>query len=76
MNQIDRDFRARPEEERAWMLENTWCDRCGKADLGMDSPRENEVDRRIYMEGNCRKCVHRVRYRPDEASVGSNITGD
>ncbi len=61
MNRIDRDFLERPEVERKWMLGNTWCDRCNKADLGMDSPREYEEHGRIYLEGNCKKCGHGIR---------------
>lgn len=53
----ERDFAARPPEERAWMLENTWCDACNEADLGMNEPREYEEDGRVLVEGQCLRCL-------------------
>ena len=60
MNRIDRDFNARPDSEREFMVENCWCDTCEEADLGMDAPLEYEEDGTIFVEGTCRKCGGRV----------------
>ncbi|RLB46615.1 MAG: hypothetical protein DRI90_27190 [Deltaproteobacteria bacterium] len=61
MNRIDRAFDTRPDLEREWLQDNTWCDACGEADLGMTSPYEYEQDGRIYVEGQCRRCGRQVR---------------
>lgn len=70
MKRIDRDFQARPEAERQGLLEDTWCDRCDKADLGMDSPQEYEEGGRIYVSGNCRVCGDEVRSEVIEEEAG------
>ena len=56
MNRVRRDFFANPELEQEWLLRNTWCDDCGKADLGMHSPEEYEEDGRIFVTGKCKVC--------------------
>lgn len=61
MSRNQRDFSARSAEEREWMLNNTWCDACGEADLGMSSPQEYDEDGHVYVEGHCRKCGQAVR---------------
>lgn len=61
MTRIERDFTARPDEEQTWMIQNTWCDACREADLGLTSPREYEEDGHVYVEGKCRKCGRSVR---------------
>jgi hypothetical protein len=61
MRRSERNFLAREGVEQKWILENTWCDTCSKADLGMTSPQEYEEDGRIYVEGNCRICGRQVR---------------
>ncbi len=38
------------------MLDNTWCDNCNAADLGMSNAREYSIDDKIYVEGDCNKC--------------------
>lgn len=60
MGKIYRDFEARTELEKGWILENTWCDECDEADLGMTAPREYEEDGRIYVEGRCPRCGQRI----------------
>ncbi len=70
MNRIDRDFAVRPELEREWMQENTWCDRCSLADLGINSPREYKENGKIYVEGECRKCGEPVRSEVTEPETG------
>jgi len=42
------------------MVENTWCDHCSKADLGLIDPLEYEEDGQIYLEGKCKACGKRV----------------
>jgi hypothetical protein len=56
-----RDFSARDEEEQEWMLENTWCPRCEKADLGMTHPEEYEENGVIWLEGRCAVCDEVIR---------------
>ena len=70
MTRINRDFQARPTAEREGLLEDTWCNSCGKADLGMDSPREYEENGRIYVEGMCRNCRCAVWSEIIEEDVG------
>jgi hypothetical protein len=55
-----RNFFSRPEAERKWMLENTWCDHCQEADLGMSSPEEYEEEGSVFIQGTCSKCGARV----------------
>jgi hypothetical protein len=52
------------------MLQNTWCDTCGEADLGISSPREYEEKGRVYVEGQCRKCGQAVRSEVVEKDAG------
>lgn len=61
MARTKRNFAVRSAREREWILQNTWCDGCAEADLGMDAPREYEENGRVYVEGQCRKCRRRVR---------------
>ncbi len=56
MSRTERDFFLRDESERAWMVENTWCAVCRLPDLGIEHPREFEVDGGVYLEGECRIC--------------------
>ncbi len=55
-----RNFFFRTEAERKWMLKNTWCNHCQKADLGMTSPEEYEEDGKIFIQGTCSKCGAQV----------------
>ena len=38
------------------MLDNTWCDTCEAADLGMTEPTEYEESGRTFIEGKCKGC--------------------
>lgn len=51
-----RNFRARSADEQNALSKESWCDSCGKADLGIDSPVEFEEDGRVYVEGKCSRC--------------------
>ena len=55
-----RQFSDRPEQEQAWFVEETWCEKCKKPDLGLTDPQEYEEDGRIFVEGKCRVCGSRV----------------
>jgi hypothetical protein len=61
MERIVREFRARPEQERTWMIENSWCEHCQEADLGITDPMEYEEQGQVYLEGHCRRCGSLVR---------------
>jgi hypothetical protein len=56
MTRRERDFVARSPLERQWMTENTWCEHCQKADLGLSDPVEYESDGKFFIEGECRVC--------------------
>ena len=47
--------------ERQWLVENSWCDQCNAADLGIDEPSEYEENGHIFVEGICRVCGKRIR---------------
>jgi hypothetical protein len=56
-----RDFSARPAREQQWLTDDSWCDVCNQADLGMREPKEFEEDGKIVVEGLCRKCGSPIR---------------
>ena len=60
MARTRRSFEQRSAEERRWLIENTWCDTCDAADLGLTDPVEYEEEGEIILEGKCRKCGGRV----------------
>lgn len=70
MKRVKRDFQARPEMERQCLLADSWCDRCAKADLGMESPQEYEECGRVYVSGNCKVCGEEVRSEVIEEDAG------
>jgi hypothetical protein len=51
-----RDFSARPEFEREWLIQNTWCEICRAADLGLTDPVEFSESGRLFLSGNCASC--------------------
>ncbi len=53
---IERNFFARDKEEQQAFLEQTWCDHCQEADLGMSNPLEYEQEETIFVEGTCNRC--------------------
>jgi hypothetical protein len=53
---ITRDFYARSASEQRWFTQNTWCEACHEADLGLNNPVEYEEVGVVYVSGNCRKC--------------------
>jgi len=60
MAKIIRDFFKRSLTERVWMIENTWCDTCAAADIGMKEPLEYEENGLLYVEDKCLTCGKRV----------------
>jgi len=58
---IARDFSLRPQIEQTWIYEDTWCDSCGQADLGMVEPEEFEEAGEIFVQGKCAVCRSLIR---------------
>ena len=56
-----RDFSARSPIEQQILAEDTWCNVCKAADLGLRDPREFEEGGEIVVEGLCRRCGSVVR---------------
>jgi hypothetical protein len=56
MAHIKRNFSNRGVQDQDWLISNTWCDYCAKADLGLTEPVEYEEDGQIFIEGKCRCC--------------------
>ena len=56
MDKIERDFHQRDQEDQASFLQQTWCNQCQKADLGMVEPEEYELDGIVTIEGKCKVC--------------------
>ena len=68
---VERDFSRRDEFERNWLVENTWCDDCDQADLGLRDPIEYEEGGSVYVEGACRRCGATIRSTIDETQTPS-----
>jgi hypothetical protein len=60
MARIERNFGDRDAQEQRWLVANTWCDYCAKADLGLTAPVEYEEDGQIFVEGKCKCCGQRT----------------
>ena len=50
------EFSNLDESEQEWFLKETWCDKCGKADLGLKEPTMYKEDGKIFIEGKCVVC--------------------
>ena len=57
---IENKFYQREEEEKEWMLQNTWCNQCNKADLGMSNPKEYSEKHKVLISGKCLKCGNEI----------------
>jgi hypothetical protein len=57
---VSRDFFARNWIDQESICENTWCESCAEADIGLLDPIEYEEDGRILVEGVCAKCRSRI----------------
>ena len=49
-------YKEIPEVEQQWYLEETWCDHCDEADLGIVNPKLCTEDDKMIVEGECKKC--------------------
>lgn len=65
----ERSFAARDITEQEWMCENTWCELCQQADLGLVDPREYEEDGEIFLERRSRVCGSVVLSTIDERTA-------
>jgi hypothetical protein len=61
MARTRRDFSKRDAIEQKALLEDTWCNACKQADLGMVHPVEFEDDGQIIVEGLCARCGGPIR---------------
>lgn len=69
MTRIPRRFDERPASECEWLLTNTWCERCGEADLGMLAPIEYEENGIVFLEGRCKVCDAAIRSEVRETKL-------
>ncbi len=53
---VPRDFFARDWIDQQSICDNTWCNKCDEADIGLLNPVEYEEDGRIFVEGACARC--------------------
>jgi hypothetical protein len=60
MNRKEKKFHSRNLAEQKMFSEDTWCDFCNEADLGLNKPIEYELGEKIFIEGVCKKCGYRV----------------
>ncbi len=60
MKKTQKDFFRRDENDRQLLIENTWCENCKEADLGLTEPIEYEQNSKLFVEGKCSKCGTRV----------------
>jgi hypothetical protein len=67
---VHRDFFARDQIDQEYICENTWCDTCDEADIGLLNPVEYEEDSRVFVEGACARCLSRIVTEITEHSVG------
>jgi len=69
MSRIPRKFQLRSPDEQFWFQDQTWCNHCNQADIGLNNPLEYEEDGKIYVEGNCRRCGKTVRSEITEKQI-------
>ena len=60
MERIYRDFNLRSEEEKDWIIQNTWCSKCNKSDIGLNNPVEYQENGKIYISGKCIDCGQNI----------------
>ena len=65
-----RNFYKRPIEEQEWLKKNTWCDKCQKADLGIEDASEYLQSGKIYLSGFCNSCGKEI----ESEIIEKNIT--
>jgi len=57
---VPRDFFARDWIDQESICENTWCDNCSEADIGLLNPVEYEESGRFFVEGACARCRGKI----------------
>lgn len=50
------DISSLPEIERDIYLQDSWCNHCDQADLGIVNPELYIEDGKKYISGNCKNC--------------------
>jgi hypothetical protein len=50
------DLNSLDDIDRSMYLDDTWCDNCSKADLGIDKPELYIEDNRQFISGYCKIC--------------------
>ena len=60
MGIINRNFYENDVQIQSYFLKHTWCDKCKKADLGLNDPVEYEKNGKIFISGNCCACGNQV----------------
>ena len=55
-NRKDIPFHSLPEGDQDWHLRHTWCNSCGKADLGINEPELCIEGGKKYIAGKCVVC--------------------
>jgi hypothetical protein len=61
MPRTPKDFSKRDAVEQKAILEDTWCNACKEADLGMVHPVEFEENGQVTVEGLCARCGGQIR---------------
>jgi len=56
VTRINLDFNSLSAVEQDWYLQETWCDVCEKADLGILEPELYMENNQKYVGGKCRVC--------------------
>lgn len=64
------DFASLPEPIQQFVKENSWCNKCSKADLGIVGPSLYIEDGVTFVEGSCKICGERCVSALEEKSNG------
>ena len=52
-------FDVLDESDKDFFINDSWCDYCEKADLGIIDPKIYILDEKQYLEGVCKICGHK-----------------
>ncbi|WP_445427526.1 hypothetical protein [Alishewanella sp. HL-SH05] len=44
------------QSDQEFFINDSWCDYCNKADLGITEPKIYILDEKQYLEGKCKVC--------------------
>ena len=67
---VQKDFFARPPLDQESICENTWCNVCNAADIGLLNPVEYAENGHVFVEGTCAKCGGKIVTEIAAHSVG------